>query len=250
MNKNIYFDHTFTGDQNHSFLKKLKKMGFKVNDFMVKHPNADCRFLYFGKGSYLEFIHTPDENKILKRPGFSFGAKKNLEALFKKYKKSGLNCSFTHRNYNWHVNKKDYLPGWNFLEFKKIGFKTFYPWFTEYEPNPNSKRKFTQIKHPNCVTGIWGHEFVVNQSGRDFFRRVLGTKIQDKIILNCGTSFYFKEGRTNFHSKVILKTSNFKKTNSYIKRADLINFEGRDGILIENPSPNMLMWDLLIIGEN
>jgi len=91
---------------------------------------------------------------------------------------------------------------------------------------------------------------VVNQSGRDFFQKVLGTKIQDKIILNCETNFYFKEGRTNYHSKVILKTSNFKITSSYIKRADSINFEGRDGILIENPSPNMRMWDLLIIGEN
>lgn len=246
MNINIYFDHSYTGDQNHAFLMQLKKYGFDVTDFLVKHPNSDCRFLYFGKGSYLEFIHCPDKNKDLKTPGISFGVKKDLKKLYEKYSQSGLACSYSHRNYNWHENNKDRLPGWNFIEFKNKGFRTFYPWFTEYEPNPNSKRKFTPVKHPNGVTGIFGHEFIINKAGRVFFERILETKIKDKITLKCGTSFYFKEGLTNYHSKVILESSNLKKTLSFMRKAQMVSFAGKDSILIKNPSPNYRMWDLLI----
>ncbi len=247
MIKTIFFDHAYSGDQNHSFYKQLHKMGFTISEFMVKHPNSDCCFLYFGKGSYLEFVHNPDKNKILKKPGLSFAVRNNLEALLEKYKRIGLKCVFSHRNYNWRENNKDHLPGWNFLEFKKLGFRTFFPWFTEYEPNPNSKRKFIPVKHPNSVTGIWGHEFVINERGRDFFQGILGTKIKKKVTLDCGTVFYFKEGKNNHHSKVILKTKNIKKTSSFMKGADTISFDGRDGILIRNPSKEQWMWDILII---
>ncbi len=244
MNKNIYFDHAYTGDQNHSFLMQLKKYGFKVTDFLVKHPNLDCRFLYFGKGSYLEFVHSP--TKVVKIPGFSFGAKKDLKKLYERYTQSGLSCTFYHRNYNWQENKKDHLPGWNFIEFKNKGFRTFYPWFTEYEPNPNSKRKFTPVKHPNGVTGICGHEFIVNKVGRAFFEKILETKIKNEITLKCGTTFYFSDGLTNYHSRVILSTSSLKKSMTYMKKAELVSFEKKDAILIKNPSPNR-MWDLLIV---
>lgn len=246
MDKNIYFDHTYTGDQGHQLWKKLGRLGFTLDKLEVKHPNDSCRFILFEKPSYLEFIHSSGQKYAKKCPGFSFGVRSDLKSFFNKLKKKKIDCTFMHRNYDWAKNDKDYLPGWNFVDFKNFGIRTFFPWITEYEQDPAVKVRKRWAKHPNAVSHIIGHEFVINERGEKFFSNLLGTKIQDKVILSCGTILYFSRGQTNFHSKVILGSKNLKKTKTFMAKLKVIDFCGKDGILIPNPSSNKRMWDIII----
>lgn len=247
MNKKIYFDHTYTGDQNHKFWKKLGKLGFILHTKKAEHPDAVCQFIMFEKPGYLEFAHCLDRSSIDTRPGFSFGIENDLKTFFNKLRRKNINCSFSHRNYNWKENSEDDLPGWNFLNFKNTGIRTFYPWITEYQSSPAGKVKVkNSFSHPNGVTHVIGHEFVINNAGEKFFGQILGTKIKDQITLSCGRVLYFKRGRTCYHSKVILKSKNMENTKLYIPNMKGIIFDDKEVLLISNPSPYKRMWDIII----
>lgn len=243
MDKTVFFDHCYTIDQKHIFLKKLAKLGFAIDDVTVNHPNSSCRFILFPNDRYLEFVYTSNPKRSLK-PGIAFGSSSSLEAKKEKLQKLGLQCEFEHRNYNWKENNKDRLPGWNYVLFKSLGIRTFYPWFNSYDP---PRRPKTLKDHPNKVIDIIGHEFAVNEKGIEFFSKILGVSIKDKTVLRNGETFYFKKGKTNLYTKVILSSSNLKKTKSFMKSAEDVEYEGKQGLLIRNPLQNNRMWEIVIV---
>ena len=62
MVKSVVYDHAYTLDDNHKFLKELGQLGFKIDEMIVEHPGkAICRFLKFqnskkNQKQYLEFV--------------------------------------------------------------------------------------------------------------------------------------------------------------------------------------------------
>jgi hypothetical protein len=243
----LYFDHTFTTDQNHKFLKKLEKHGFTLETKMTEHPDAKCRFIKFNNFQYLEFASVLDTTKF-ESAGMSFGYAGKLKNFNQTLLKKGLHTKFTHRNYDWAINSKDYLPGWNFVSFQKLGFKTIYPWITEYELRPEMKERPKHIAdHPNGVNHIVGHEFQINSKGREFFEALLARKIKDNYEFKDGVIFYFEEGRKNLHKNVVLKSDNFKLAAKFFKPKQIVDWKGREAIHIENPSGNERMWGIYII---
>lgn len=243
MKSKIFFDHAYTVDTHHKFLEKLSRLGFTVSKDVVSHPGSICCFIKFETKPYLEFIHNPSR----KFPGISFGCEGELKDLNRSYLKKGLSTNLTHRNYNWDENNIDHLPGWNFLDFNNRGFGTFYPWFTEYEARPNKKRKLSVQSHKNKVSGVIGHEFVLNSKGFDFFKRVLGGSVRSKFVLSNENVIHLREGETNYYSKVILRSKNLDKTAKFMSGQKFESFDGEDSILIENPSEDKRMWDIVIV---
>jgi hypothetical protein len=239
MDANIYFDHTYTMDREFGFLESLIKAGFTVHDKTTEHPDVECRFIMLADKKYLEFVHPKHEKNSFFSPGISFGYKTSLKALYDSLKPlEVLKASYTHRNYNWAENSTDYLPGWNYLNFGISAVKSFNPWFTEYETREGVSLEAPE--HPNGISGVLGHTFELNQVGRAFFELVLKTKIKDKIVLNDGTTLFFRDSDNNRHSQVILGSSNMTKTMYYLG-------QGSNGeIAIKNPSSNENMWDLVI----
>ncbi|MFX3675818.1 MAG: hypothetical protein ACN6I6_02175 [bacterium] len=242
MDKNIRFDHSYTKDQSHKLLKKLMKLGFSKIKFDVEHPGKHfCSFIEFnnpiGSRTYLEFIHTGRGGSMISSPGISFGYEKNLEGYFKRLKK---NCSFepqySHKNYNWKENSEDILPGWNFITFKKLGFRTIEPWFTEYE-SPRKKRKH-QISHSNNTNQLSGGELVLNPKGADFIEAVLKVKIKDKFSLADGTIWKVKKGAVNRMERINLRASSLK---AFPKKLHI----DTGIVLIKNPSGEKF-WDICI----
>lgn len=238
MKNKIYFDHCYTIDTNHTFLKSLQRLGFNLGADSVEHPNANCRFLGFESNQYLEFVHNTE--KLENIPGFSFGYSEDLKKLEQKLS-NRISCMYKHRSQDGSKS------GWNFLFFKNIGIRTFIPWFTEYEQSltKKSKRKL-QIKHPNGVTKILAHEFTINDKGKDFFQTILNLKIKSSIKLQCGTTLYFERGRTNYHSKVILECKSFPLLKRYMPKKKTSLFQGKKSIFIPNLNNNKRMWDLYI----
>jgi hypothetical protein len=245
----LYFDHTFTTDHNHKFWKKLEKYGFNLESNLVKHPDANCRFIKFNNFKYLEFVSTKDLTKF-ESAGFSFGYSGKLKAFNVSLIKKGIKTKFTHRNYDWATNSKDYLPGWNFVTFQKLGFKTIYPWITEYELRPGMKERPKHIsKHPNGVNHIVGHEFQINDKGRQFFESLLGKKIKDKFVFKDGITLYFTKGPKNLHKNVILKADKLSQTLSCFPKKCLGEWQGQNAIIIANPCENERMWGIVVLGS-
>jgi hypothetical protein len=95
MLKDIIYDHAYTLDKGHKFLRELEKLGFTLNEQTVEHPGkAFCRFIMFSdpkrnQRQYLEFVDVRGKNQERKRqsPGLSFRFLKNLESYYKKLRK-------------------------------------------------------------------------------------------------------------------------------------------------------------------
>ena len=254
MDKNLYFDHSYTPDKNHRFLKKLKKLGFTLKDEVREHPGGlICRFIMFpaqnpSKRNYLEFIHTKPNHKAKTTPGFSFGYNKGLEKLHKKMKASGkIQTQFVHRNYNWQEDRRGRNPGWNFVTFKNTGIRGLFPWITEYEvPAGFDPKKRKPVKpHPNKVNKIIGFEFELNPAGEKFFKIMCGRKNEEALNFGKGVKLYFSKGRRTKLKNVVLQSANLK---SFLRKAKVdaeIKFHGKPAALIKNPNPNM--WDIIIL---
>ncbi len=249
MNKLIHFDHCYTMDRNHLFLKKLGLLGFSLDPRTIIHPgNRHCRFIEFKDNTYLEFINQAPPAK--KSSGFSFIYKGKLKSFFEMSKRKGVfKLKYIHRNYNWKENNKDNLPGWNFVTFSKTGIIKFYPWFTEYESKKKRKKSppSKTHSHKNGIVGVHGHEFVLNERGREFFSTIFGCKITDILKASDGIFYYFKRGRSNRHTKVILKSKDLKKTSKITKIKTQIVYEGHLALNIKNPNEGRHNWDVLII---
>lgn len=253
MDKNLYFDHSFTVDQNHKFLKKLIKLGFTANPDTWNHPGgAVCRHIMFAsknpvKKNYLEFVHNAGKKPKYKTPGFSFGYTKGLKKLNEKLVASGkIKTKFVHRNYDWKKGDNEYRPGWNFVTFKNSGVNSIYPWITEYEKPKGwspKKRKPAPI-HRNKIKSIAGFEFEINAKGEKFFELMCGRKEEAVLTFGPGFKLYFESGKKTKIKNVILKSDNIK---AFIKKHKLkqTSFRGKPATIIKNPNPDM--WSIIVI---
>lgn len=243
----VYFDHTYTIDNNFQLIKRMESFGFKLSEKVVEHPSSRSRFIYLNNCKYLEFIQftTPVKN-WWNLSGISFGVNEGLKKYSNTPRIRSLKAEYSHRNYNWIENNLDYLPGWNFLGFKKVGFRTFHPWFTEYEKGrreiPNT------VRHPNGVNDFHGNLFGINLKGRDFFERILKRKIKDKIQLSDGTWLYFKNASTNKHEAVILQSMKKNSLETFKDNSKLIKTHGLELYLFDYPNRHKNCWKIGVVG--
>ena len=252
--KNFYFDHCYTDDKNHKFLKNLKKRGFTVQNDEVEHPQKHfCRFIPFkpkkGEGKqYLEFVNAKDQQHPIKAPGISFGYKTNLEKLYKRLTKtSSIAKYFIHKNYFWKKGSKSRLPGWNFLGFKNTGIRNIHLWMTEYEPLEDKtlqKRRNKIIHHKNSVEQIIGFELDISERGALFFSKLLGRKVKKLQKIDNGVLVLMNFKKVNKFRAIVLKC---KCLETFIKVArpdEVINYRGVKAAKIINPSG---MWDMIAV---
>lgn len=241
MDKNIRFDHTYTNDQSHKFLKKLMDLGFTKVARDVEHPGKHfCSFIEFltpnRDRAYLEFINVGRGGVPVNHTGLSFRYEKNLKQYYTKLKdKVPFKTFYMHKNYDWKKNSVDYLPGWNFLDFKGTGFRSLQPWFTEYE---NRKKLKKMTTHKNKVSMLTGGTYVLNSKGRDFFELILRTKVKDKFEYADGTCWEIRNGATNKIDKINLECSNLKLFPNKLLTTDGF-------ALVKNPNGKKY-WDICI----
>jgi hypothetical protein len=216
----------------------------------VEHPGKlFCRFIGFASSnprevSYLEFISLGAGGDTLPQPGISLGQTADLESFYKKLLKTwGSPLEFKHKNYDWKRDNESRLPGWNFLSFKNLGFRGFYPWMTEYERR-TKKRRAPPKTHPNGVTRIHGAVFRVNKTGRKFFEKLIGQDAGNQIKLVGDTTLYLKSGRWNGFDQVILECKSLERFSKRYGVGKKTVFQGRPAILLKNPAK---MWDILLI---
>lgn len=246
----IFYDHCYTGDDAHRFLKKLGRLGFTLEPQTVEHPNQHfCRFLKFDnpkvprKLQYLEFVW----GKLgdVKKPGFCFGHSGGLDRYHAKLKRDRkYPATIMHKNYEWKKDRVSRLPGWNFVNFPKLKMPGIFPWFTEYEPHP-SRKPTKAPKHPNGARKIHGFVIEVDARGERFFSYLLGKRLQPRTQMACGTILYVTKGkRTTVRAAVV----ELKSLKSFLRRYKPDSqgvFFGRDAARIENPDRRM--WDLILI---
>lgn len=243
----LFLDHTFTKDEKHQFLKKLEKSGFRLAENEVVHPGkVFCRFIYFIGNTprtyqYLEFVHIGKGGEECSKPGISFGYRKGLKSYYDKLKRK-FNVRYSHKNYEWKKDSKRILPGWNFVTFKNLKIKGFFPWITEYEKS-KAKQAKKKILHPNGVKKIVGLHFDINAAGKRFFEDFFGKKIKDSITLSCGTTFYFNKAKSNKLNTVHLECKNLNTFKKKFPYDEAIQFLGKEAVVIKNPSG---MWDINI----
>lgn len=118
-------------------------------------------------------------------------------------------------------------------------------WLTEYERSGGKKRQVkSRLRHENGALGIIGLVFEATASGRRYFERILGRRIDESLRLPCGTQLIVEPAaRTRFRG-VLIKTSNFRRFCARAK-PDKISFHGgRRTAVIKNPSGS---WDILAV---
>lgn len=244
----IYFDHCFTNDPKHRFLKRLEKSGFILKPETVEHPGqAFCRFIMFGTGTgankkfqYLEFVDQRGKKKQYNE-GLLLGFSRGLEGFAKKLSRS-VDVQVFHKNYAWKENSRDRLPGWNFVSFKNLAFRTLPTYFIEYEPSPTRKKRKAP-NHPNGVHSIIAVELNVNAPGKSFFKKILDISSGDSR-KHGSTRFNLISAPRNEIHRVILKCKNIDK---FIRRCDIdeeIEWNGKRAALIRNPAG---LWDIVVI---
>ena len=254
MSKQIFFDHSYTKDNGHKFLKKLGKMGFTLFDRMTEHPGKHfCKFIHFpenawGSYKYLEFVSVGRGGSEVHKPGFSFNYQNNLKMYFNKINQK-VQSEFIHKNYSWKENSKDYHPGWNFVSFKNTPIRNIYFWFTEYEPRntPKKRKKKVSFKHPNSVESIYGFEMTLTNKGKEFLETILQKKLRPKTKLADGTYLFIKIGRANRLDNIVLQCKSLKTANKFIKSREIFSFDGKDAIAIKNPVKKSNLWSLIIV---
>jgi hypothetical protein len=179
--KNLRFDHTFTPDARHGFLRHLETVGFTLQKTTTVHPGgAHCRFISIRHNAkvarqYLEFIHFSGSRKQ-GYSGLSLAAVEPLKKFAQRMAcHKSLKAEYTHRNYEWAKNAKDHLPGWNFLNFKATPQKLFF-WLTEYEPWAKRRGRIQPVTHKNLALRIAAVEIDVSRRDERFFKLILGVR--------------------------------------------------------------------------
>ncbi len=242
----IFFDHTYTIDDNFLLFKRMNELGFNISDKISAHPSLKSRFIYFKNGKYIEFVNYSEPiKKWWYLSGLSFGVDSSLKKFSQLSRFKHLGPAYSHRNYNWKDNNNDYLPGWNFLSFKKLGIRTFYPWFTEYE---KGRRKIPKrVNHHNGINEFHGNLFRVNPKGLEFFELLFKRKIKDKVELTDGTWLYFKPGKTNRHEAIILRANSMSRAQGILKESKLVRTHDVDLYLVDYPNRYKNCWKVGII---
>lgn len=251
MGTRLQFDHTFTPDQNHRFLRRLEKLGFTRNQKHAEHPGALCRFIMFRRpgqkrGRYLEFVHNTQRGKpAYKWPGLSLKSPGGLEQLFRRLaKKKALRVGFQHRNYDWKKNEKDRLPGWNFVTFGATP-KSCEVWLTEYE-TAKGRKPSPPVKHKNGAIDVVAVEFDVSVKDRRFFENLLQAKIGNRLMLPCGTAIHFHRAKRTREKSVVISVKDLNFVNRrYGKDLELAAFDGQPALRVRNPVRTA--WDLLLV---
>lgn len=247
---NLFFDHCFTADPGHRFLRKLERLGFTLRSSTVEHPGKHfCRFIGFNSPAsprnftYLEFIHVGRGGVPVRNPGLSLSTARDLEQFHRSLKRSRLRASFRHKNYDWKKDDRSRQPGWNFVSFQGLGFTTLFPWLTEYEPHPERPRRMSPIRHANGVSRIVAAEISVNAAGRKFFGALLGSRLDRPVKVGPQT-LYFTSGTRTRLTRVVLGARSLAGLRRRGLDLEEGTWRGRKALLIPNPAG---MWDLAVI---
>jgi hypothetical protein len=246
----LHFDHTYTADPRHKFLKRLEKLGFVLDEKEVEHPGRQfCRFILFAsaknprKYTYLEFVNAKPGGDPVTKPGISFGYSNGLERFYRSLQKRGrYRAKFVHKNYDWKKDDVTRLPGWNFVTFEGLGLRGLFPWLTEYEPSPSRPKRKPVPKHPNGVFRHRGFVLELNPAGEKFLSYLLGRKLTPVTKLRCGTELYVTRARRTRVRAVVMECRSLPR---FAERYGVATetFRGQPAARIVNPAG---MWDLLI----
>lgn len=246
----LSFDHCYTTDRDHKFLRRLAGAGFTLDPSVIEHPGRHiCRFILFSPPQlktrqYLEFISKPIRQGD--KPGLSFSCTGRLEERFTSIRRDRiLKPTFEHRNYSWKkTGKKVRELGWNFVHFRRK-ISAAEVWLTEYErPDGKKPRVKSRPRHENGALGIIGIVFEATASGFRYFERILQRRIDGTLRLPCGTQLILEPAsRTRFRG-VLIKSSNFRRFCVRAKPDEISSHEGRMTAVIKNPSGS---WDILVV---
>ena len=245
----IKFDHAYTPDPQHKFLKRLEKLGFVLVKHTTEHPGKHfCRFIAFLESEkelpvYLEFIHVGRGGDKVGRAGLSLRALGSLEKAVPQLRRAGLHGKFFHKNYDWKISGRERRPGWNFFIFRNLGFRTLFPWITEYEERPKAMRsRIIGIqKHRNSVRRLLALEIDVNSKARRFFARLLGPG--DTLQVPGGQKIFLRAANTTRLRAIVLEADSERHLKRF-KFDGESEWRGRRARVIRNPSGQ---WDLFIV---
>lgn len=247
--KTIGFDHSYTEDRGHKFLKALEKAGFVLEENQVEHPGKHfCRFIMFRHGAgraYLEFVHIGRGGARIDKPGVSLRYGGPLKEYFKAIKgRAGVQAKYIHKNYDWKKDSKSILPGWNFMTFSKPAFKNIYPWFTEYEPRPGKKRASPK-PHPNTAQTIAGLEMTVRGADRPKLEKIFGRSLSGEAVSLGDFRLFTSAGRATRISALVIKCRDLDRFMAAAKIRSRTLWRGQDAAIIKNPSRGM--WDIVAV---
>ena len=248
--KSINFDHSYTADMGHKFLKSLGKAGFVLAENEVEHPGKHfCRFIMFKHGAgrnCLEFIHVGKGGEKVTKPGVSLRYEGPLKEYFESIRKQrGLKAQYIHKNYDWKKDNKSALPGWNFVDFRRPAFKNIFPWFTEYEPRPGKKRALPK-PHPNTAQFIAGMELFVRGADRPKLEKIFGRNFSQKDVRLGDFSLYINSGNSTRISALVVKCASLERFVKVAKIGKKVAWRGKNAIRIKNPAG---MWDILAVDK-
>lgn len=204
---------------------------------MFKHRNSPR------KQVYLEFINVKSGGVSITKPGLSLGISSGLEIFYHQLQKDHrYSATFRHKNYQWKANNRTRLPGWNFLNFRHLGFRGIYPWMTEYEPWPYKIKRRPDRPHANGVIGFVGLSLDLNPRAQKFFSYLIGKNIKNATKLGCKTEIRIAgTDRTKFNAVILKCTSVRKLLDKYPFTP--VTWNGQRAGYVKNPSG---MWDIIV----
>lgn len=256
MNKKnkIKLDHIYCIDQDFVYFNYLKQVGFKCEAKTVEHPGGvKCKFIYLEGANkkndfYMEFVSFSEKMSPLNiRPGISLAIGGSLLEHYKKMQNK-IKCRYIHKNYKWKENSKDYLPGWNMVEFEKNFIRDIFVWFTEYEYSPERKLRKAP-HHPNGVIGLTEVVLELKLNSQKKIEKIIGSKIAKNYEFSNGIKLSIVRSRKDRVRSLVLKT---KKPSSAFKLVDkqkkIIRYGEEFGIELNGPSKRTEnMWNIIIV---
>lgn len=248
----INFDHSYTEDIKHRFIKLLSRAGFRLSEHKVTHPGKHfCRFIMFervgGRMAYLEFVDVGRGGKRINKPGISLRCAGSLKKYFAGVRKQkDVAVKYVHRNYEWKKDSKSKLPGWNFLTFSKPQFKNLYPWFTEYEPREGAKR-LSVPSHPNTARTISGVVLASRDQDRPKLEKVFGRSLAGRRISLGGIQLIIETASVTKISALVVKCRSLKCFMKAAKIKSSVLWQGKKAVVVRNPDRRM--WDIVVVDK-
>lgn len=244
----INFDHIYTMDHNHKFMKKLEMAGFTLAKHMVEHPGKHmCRFIMISEKparQYMEFVHVGKGGVNYGNPGLSLGTETSLEKFNQVLKRKGLKTSFSHKNYDWKKDSESRLPGWNFITFPNHKTNVF-TWLTEYEFSAKRKKNQKPVpKHKNMVKSFVGISAELIAADIKLFQKMFGSPKHNVFELKRGFEIQFAKAKKSKILDVIFEVPDLKKYITKFKWDELTISDGAPAVRIKNDTKNM--WSVVI----